>query len=133
MREGDDPRDIYWRKSTRPDGLVLRERAREVHQAVEFVVDVLRTPVSRSKDADEPAEGDRHEVLERHIRKVASHAVAHIKRGDRVTIVTTAGERVRSDLARGIDPLLRFLALLELVDAPPAPRRGRTSEVGRAA
>ncbi|MBW2528368.1 MAG: DUF58 domain-containing protein [Deltaproteobacteria bacterium] len=134
MREGDDPRDIYWRKSTRPDGLVLRERAREVHQAVEFVVDVLRTPVMGGRDGPATPTGeDRHEVLERHIRRVASHAVAHIKRGDRVTIVTTAGERVRSDLARGIDPLLRFLALLELVDAPPAPGRGRTNTLGRAA
>lgn len=123
MREGDDPRDIYWRKSTRPDGLVLRERAREVHQAVEFVVDVLRTPVASSRDTDTESANERPEELEQQIRRVASHAVAHIKRGDRVTIVTTAGERVRSDLARGIDPLLRFLALLQLVDAPPAPER----------
>jgi hypothetical protein len=51
---------------------------------------------------------------------VASRAVAHIKRGDRVSLVTTTGHVVRVDRTVGADPLLRYLALLEAVDAPPA-------------
>jgi hypothetical protein len=50
--------------------------------------------------------------------------VAHIKRGDRVAITTSAGGVARADRTVGADPLLRYLALLEPVprpaSAPPA-------------
>jgi uncharacterized protein (DUF58 family) len=109
MREGDDPRDIYWRKSTLLDQLVLRERARETRPDIELTLEVRR-----------PAEGgDEWSVhFERRIRDIASRAVAHLKRGDGVTIVTTAGDRVRADRSVGADRVLRFLALLEAVDVP---------------
>ena len=51
----------------------------------------------------------------RRIRDVASRSVAHIKRGDTVTIKTTAGEIVRGDRSTGADRLLRFLALLDSI------------------
>jgi uncharacterized protein (DUF58 family) len=108
MREGDDPRDIYWRKSTLQDQLVLRERARETRPDVEIPLEVRR-----------PAEAgdDWAHQFERKIRDVASRAVAHLKRGDGVTIATTAGDRVRADRNVGADRLLRFLALVEAVEA----------------
>ena len=111
MREGDDPRDIYWRKSTLLDQLVLRERARETRPDVELSLDVRR-----------PAEaGDDWAVqFERRIRDVASRAVAHLKRGDGVTIVTTAGERVRADRSVGAD---RTPALSRAHRRGRAPRR----------
>ena len=56
--------------------------------------------------------------FERRIREVASIAVAHVKRGDRVTIVTASGHRLVCERSRGLDPLLRFLALLELTCRP---------------
>ncbi len=112
MREGDDPRDIYWRKSTVRDQLVLRERARETRPDVDLVVDSVRPrPASRGPESDAFAQ-----QLERRIREVASRAVAHIKRGDGVAVSTTSGERVRGDRNLGADPILRFLALLEWVD-----------------
>ena len=108
MREGDDPRDIYWRKSTLLDQLVLRERARETRPDIELVLEVRR-----------PAEGgdDWAMQFERRIRDVASRAVAHLKRGDGVTIAATSGDRVRADRSVGADRLLRFLALVDAVDA----------------
>jgi uncharacterized protein (DUF58 family) len=111
MREGDDPRDIYWRKSTLLDQLVLRERARETRPDLELVLDVRR-----------PADaGDEWNVqFERRIRDVASRAVAHLKRGDGVTIISTAGDRVRADRSVGADRILRFLALIEAVDPAPS-------------
>ena len=111
MREGDDPRDIYWRKSTLLDQLVLRERARETRPDIELVLDVRR-----------PADGgDEWTVqFERRIRDLASRAVAHLKRGDGVTIAATSGDRVRADRSVGADRLLRFLALVDAVDAPAA-------------
>jgi uncharacterized protein (DUF58 family) len=133
MREGDDPRDIYWRKSTVPGQRVLRERAREMRHEVEFVIDVHRPPYG--EDDDDGVRAGIADHFERRIREVASHAVAHIKRGDRVTIAATNGERAISDKTRGIDPVLRFLALLEQVeqaqDARPGAGRKRPARTGR--
>jgi uncharacterized protein (DUF58 family) len=119
-RQGDDPRDIYWRKSTVAGHRVLRERAQETRPEVTLSLDVHRP---------QPEE-DFALRFERAIREVASRAVAHVKRGARVTIVTSSGQRVRADRSVGIDPLLRFLALLEPSsgDTPRVngPRRGPT-------
>jgi uncharacterized protein (DUF58 family) len=114
MRDGDDPRDIYWRKSTRVEQLVLRERARETRPNVELTLDV-KAPASSGDDWAA--------AFERRIREVASRAVAHLKRGDGVTITTTAGERVHADRNVGADRLLRFLALVDaVIDGADVPR-----------
>ncbi|WP_437608202.1 DUF58 domain-containing protein [Sorangium sp. So ce834] len=120
MRDGDDPRDIYWKKSTMRDQLVLRERTRETRPDVRIVVDTVR-----------PAgEGDGFaQTFERRIREAASRAVAHIKRGDAVVVATTLGDRVRGDRNIGSDAILRFLALIEAVDEGRLPELGE----GRAA
>lgn len=109
MREGDDPRDIYWPKSTLADQMVLRERAREARRDVAFSIDSVFT--GQAPDEDWTLR------FERKIRDIASRAVAHIKRGDGVLVQTTAGERVRANAAVGADPVLRFLALLDAVSA----------------
>jgi uncharacterized protein (DUF58 family) len=105
MRDGDDLRDIYWRKSA--NRIVIRERAHETETDVSLKLD---NQLPQDVTADWRAQ------FERRIRDVASRAVAHIKRGDAVTIRTSNQERVRADRSVGADPLLRFLALLE----PPA-------------
>jgi uncharacterized protein (DUF58 family) len=121
MREGDDPRDIYWRKSTLLDQLVLRERARETRPDIEIGLEVRRPPGAGE-------EWPPH--FERRIRDVASRAVAHLKRGDGVTIVTTAGDRVRADRNVGADRILRFLALVEAVETDTT-ATGAPAESGR--
>jgi uncharacterized protein (DUF58 family) len=107
MRQGDDPRDIYWKKSTMRDQLILRERARETRPDVKLTIDNIR-PASAGDSFGQQ--------FEKKIREVASRAVAHIKRGDGVVVVSTSGDRVRGDRNLGSDPILRFLALLEAVD-----------------
>jgi uncharacterized protein (DUF58 family) len=115
MREGDDPRDIYWRKSTHPAHIVMRERGRETRRDVTFQLE--------STYAGTPAPSEDWSArFERRIRDVASHAVAHLKRGDAVAIRTSANEWARSSAMLGADPLLRFLALLESRPEPEAPR-----------
>ncbi len=111
MRDGDDPRDIYWRKSTHPSQTVLRERARETRPDVELNIDVLRPAGHHEGFATH---------FEKRIREVASRAVAHIKRGDGVALRTSIGERIRADRSAGADPILRFLALLDSVDEADA-------------
>ena len=114
-RQGDDPRDIYWRKSTLQKHRVMRERGQEISPEVNLSLDV-QSPIV--PEADFPLR------FERAVRDIASRAVAHVKRGDRVMVVTSTGSRVRVDRAAGIDPLLRFLALLE----PSPPERSFVAE-----
>jgi uncharacterized protein (DUF58 family) len=115
MRAGEDPRDVHWRKTASTGQMVMRERARETRPDITLTLDAIRP----SAVGDEWLAG-----FERNIRDVASRAVAHLKRGDRVAVVTTAGGLARSDRTFGADPLLRYLALLEPVTAPaiPAPK-----------
>ncbi|HKQ70230.1 MAG TPA: hypothetical protein VJT73_12865, partial [Polyangiaceae bacterium] len=91
---------------------VLRERARETRPDVELSLDVRR-----------PTDGGDEWIaqFERRIRDIASRSVAHLKRGDGVTVVTSAGERVRADRSVGADRILRFLALVEAIDPPKDP------------
>lgn len=123
MREGDDPRDIYWRKSTLPDQRVLRERATDTRRDVAFAID--------SSHAGTAPDEDWSLRFERRIRDVASRAVAHLKRGDAVAVMASGGERVRANTSVGADPLLRFLALLEpsphTEKAPEKPTKMRES------
>ncbi len=109
MRHGDDPRDIYWRKSTQRDQIILRERGRETRPDCHLIIDNVK-----------PANADESfgPQFEKRIRDVASRAVAHIKRSDGVVVSTPSGERVRGDKNLGSDPVLRFLALLDAVAAP---------------
>ena len=135
MRQGDDPRDIYWRKSTVRDQLILRERSRETRPDIEAVIDPVR-PTAVSDNG--PQAEAFNQQFEKRIREVASRAVAHIKRGDGVVVSTTLGERVRGDKNLGSDPILRFLALLEAVDEAKAPalraqRAARALIAGRSA
>jgi uncharacterized protein (DUF58 family) len=108
MRPGEDPRAIHWRKSASVGQMVMRERARETRPDVTLALEVVRPD-----DAGE----EWSIAFERTVRDVASRAVAHIKRGDRVVVSTTAGGCARADRTVGADPLLRYLALLD-----PIPR-----------
>ena len=111
LREGEDPRDVHWRKSAAVGQLVMRERARDARPDVVLPLDVVRPDDAKEEWAA---------TFERKIRDLASRGVAHIKRFDAVTIKTTASEAVRADRMTGADPLLRFLALVEAVPASAA-------------
>lgn len=111
MREGDDPRDIYWRRSANPDQIFLKERARESRRMIALHLDDVLSDVGPS--------ADRHERFERRIRDVASRVVAHLKRGDRITLTTQSGRTHLATPAQGADPILTFLALLTPTLSPP--------------
>jgi uncharacterized protein (DUF58 family) len=134
MRDGDDPRDIYWRKSAGMSQTVLRERLRETRPDVELTLDVVQLGEKTL---------DSSNGFERKVREVASRAVAHLRRGDSVVVRTTAGQRVSADKTVGADRILRFLALVESVSeaealtqlakrrrsaAPPAVRVGAAAQ-----
>ncbi len=105
MRDGDDPRDIYWRRSTQPDQRVLRIRAEETHSEITLTINTLMylaIPVMQWQ-----------EQFERNIREVASHTVAQLRRGNTVLIHTSSNEKLRVTPPQGADAALAFLALLE--------------------
>ena len=111
LRDGEDPRDVHWRKSAAAGQLVTRERARDARPDVVLALDVSHP---------DGAKDEWFNSFERKIRETASRAVAHVKRFDAVTIKTTSSEAVRADRTTGADPLLRFLALVEAVPASAA-------------
>ncbi len=106
MRDGDDPRDIYWRKSTVPNQFALKERAQEARPETTVLLDDLRPPSSGEIfDAE----------FERRVREAASYAVALLRRGDGVRLLTASGRAIVASPAIGPDSILRFLALVEPV------------------
>jgi uncharacterized protein (DUF58 family) len=114
LRDGEDPRDVHWRKTAAIGQLVARERAREARPDVTLTLEVYK-PAGVGDEWDAG--------FERRIRDIASRAVAHLKRGDAVAVRTTAGQVTRGDRSTGADPVLRFLALVE---AQPALARSST-------
>lgn len=141
MRDGDDPRDIYWKRSAGPGKAVVRERAREVRTQV-----TLRLDNVHGGEAPETYEVER---FERKVREIASLSMAHLRRGDSVRVEATSGTSAAASPASGADAALRFLALIDLEragdvggphvrllsDAPPEPPStpGRVSGYSRPA
>ena len=132
MREGDDPRDIYWRKSTaagpaRP----ARARARDAAATSSSSLDVVRHAGRRPTTTGRRASSGASATSRRAPSRTSSAATPS-------SCATTGGERVRGDRTVGADPLLRFLALVEPVDEPPpqcepiARRRRAYERTGRA-
>lgn len=131
MREGEDPRDIYWKKSALGQQ-VLRERARDARPELVLQLDVYapatvsvappsvlganlsrRHGKTRSERKEENSETTEWLAnFERRIREVASRAVAQIKQGAHVTVRTTAGDVIVANRQTGVDRMLRFLALV---------------------
>jgi uncharacterized protein (DUF58 family) len=104
MRDGDDPRDIYWRRSANPDQMLIKERVREGKRVV-----LLKLSDSLLETGNSMVE---LEKFERRIREVASRGVAHLLRGDTVHLHTQSGKKLTATPETGADPYLTFLALV---------------------
>ncbi|MCH2107861.1 MAG: DUF58 domain-containing protein [Polyangiaceae bacterium] len=109
MRDGDDPRDIYWKRSTSGGPRVVIERSSEVRARVRLLLN--DTVDSASPSLEEK------KSFEARIRDTASLAVAHLRRGEEVRLKTTSGLSAAASPSSGADPILRFLALIRLESA----------------
>ena len=148
MREGEDPRDIYWKKSALGQQ-VLRERARDARPELVLQLDVYapnnvvvakpahaepsgrtnkakRALKERSEDSKETVEWLAN--FERRIREIASRGVAQVKHGAHVTVRTTAGDVVVANRQTGVDRMLRFLALVAARHRPSDPSNAEAAE-----
>ncbi len=123
MREGDDPRDIYWKRSTTAGARVVMERASEVLAQAYLTLDNISESVGPNSE--------KSRLFERQVRETASLAVAHLRRGEPVHLRTTGGESLFSNPGEGADSVLRFLALIGL--EPPESRPGSHIQLAREA
>jgi uncharacterized protein (DUF58 family) len=121
MRDGDDPRDIYWKRSAFGGPKVVLERATEVQSRAYLQLD-------NAFEGEQPR-SERQQLFERQVRDVASNAVAHMRRGEPVTVTTTSGAVSMGHPAEGADALLRFLALIELSNDPSGGARQALAHV----
>jgi uncharacterized protein (DUF58 family) len=114
-REGDDTRQVHWRKSAATGQLVLREHTAEGAPDVTLDLDDRSDLLARDEGDEERKRWlDQFDVR---LRDAASRAVAHLGRGDNILLRTSSGARLYGNPRLGSDPILRFLALLE----PQAP------------
>ena len=108
MRDGDDPRDIYWRKSTTNNNLIIKERAQETRPDASLTLDDI-IPNHTDKNTW-------NNSFEQRIREAASKTVAHLRSGSDVKLTTTSGKSTSANSSTGSDPILRFLALISAID-----------------
>lgn len=117
-REGDEARDIHWKRTASRGELVVREHEQDTSALVTLTLgDVI--------PAGTEDEAAWQESFERRVSETATIAAVYLGRG--VSVQVRASE-ARSPIVAGgnaPDPIWRFLALLEArrIDAAPKPRK----------
>jgi len=116
-REGDEARDIHWKRTASRGELVVREHERDSNSLVTLTVNNL---IGSNVD-DEAGWREQFEIS---ISEVATAAGAYLTQG--VSVQVQANDTVSPLVAGGTppDPIWRFLALLKPCRAE-APRRAR--------
>jgi uncharacterized protein (DUF58 family) len=114
LRQGDDIRDVHWRSSARHRRLLIREYEEESQRRA-----VIHLDNALPGDADEAAQAG----LERAVETAASLAVAYLRRGYAVRLVSRSGAVASSGDPGQRHRILRALALLPAA-APGAPFAG---------
>ena len=117
-REGDEARDIHWKRTASRGELVVREHEQDSNALVTLSVDNL---LASSPD-DEAAWLERFELT---ISEVATAAAAYLTQG--VSVQVQAKDSVSPLVAGGTppDPIWRFLALLQPCRAQAPGRSGK--------
>ncbi|MCC7540334.1 MAG: DUF58 domain-containing protein [Deltaproteobacteria bacterium] len=115
-RVGDDARDVHWPKSTALGRWVVRERERDARHRV-----LLRLDRAKPAGLDEIGERAWAAGFEHAVSTTASTAAMLLRRGIGVGVVTRGASSPMLPPSTAPDPLWRFLALLEPIDASSAP------------
>lgn len=117
-REGDEARDIHWKRTASRGELVVREHEQDTSALVTLTID------NRKPAADEKA-ADWSERFEQSISEVATAASVYLAQGVSVQVETASGVSPLVAGGTSPDPIWRFLALLEPLraESPEQPRR----------
>ncbi|HSN82718.1 MAG TPA: DUF58 domain-containing protein [Polyangiales bacterium] len=118
-REGDEARDIHWKRTASRGDLVVREHEQDASSLVTLTVDNV-LPLGIEDEASW------RERFERRISEVATITAAYLARG--VSVQVQAADGVSPLVVGGSapDPIWRFLALLK-----PTRTQGRTDDEPR--
>lgn len=116
FRQGDDPRNIHWKKSAQTSALVFQEREAEESLRLSILFD---NGVGRLADESERGR------FERLVSEAATAAVDHLDRGFEVELVTRDRRLPFGGGGRQRREILETLALVE-----PAPRRRQPLAAG---
>ncbi len=111
FRQGDDSRDVHWRKAAHLGRLVVREYEEEAQQRATLLLDNALPPDAGPEEID---------GLERAISHAASLSSAYIGRGYAVRLVTRGSLTPYGEGPPQLTRILRALALLESVGADVA-------------
>lgn len=128
-RDGDEARSIHWRRSASLGRMIVRERHRDASRRVTLAVD------ERRPDGAGEAWDARFEAM---ISRVAAVAAQTLEAGAAVEVVGRASTSPLVLPGQPPDPVWRYLALLEPIDAgeaaasPPVTEAARHFEVGAA-
>jgi len=120
-REGDEARDIHWKRTASRGELVVREHEQDTSARVTLDLD----NVMPSDTEDEAAWLD---DFERRISETATLAAVYLGRGVAIQVRTGSAESPIVGGGSAPDPIWYFLALLEAerVDAAPQPRKRKS-------
>jgi uncharacterized protein (DUF58 family) len=121
-REGDEARDIHWKRTATRGELVVRERDQDLSLFVTLFVDNIR-----SGDVEDDTAWS--EQFEQSISEVATAAVTYLNQG--VSVQVRASDDASSLVLGGAppDPIWHFLAMLRpsLTDSPPKAGKRRAA------
>jgi uncharacterized protein (DUF58 family) len=126
-QEGDDPRDIHWRKSARTDRLMIRQYEQQYGRRIAIFLD--------NYQQHEVLSPDDLNLQERAVSHAASLAAHYIQLGYAVQLVTRTVSIAPGSGPTQLTSLLRALALIEFIDheapfAAPARWTGECIFVG---
>lgn len=121
---GDEERDVHWRRTASLGRLVVREHERDHSAMLSILLDNARPTAT----AAQPAWDERFEHLISRAATLASHAASQ---QISVEVVTRGSRSPLAQAGMQVDPVLRFLALLEPVAAEDAPPMGSVSSGAR--
>ncbi len=117
-REGDEARDIHWKRTATRGELVVRERDQDLSLFVTLFVDNLKPD-----DADNEAWS---EQFEQSISEVATASLAYLQQG--VSVQVRSNDQASPLVLGGAppDPIWHFLAMLRPRRSSSSPEAGRS-------
>jgi uncharacterized protein (DUF58 family) len=117
-REGDEARDIHWKRTASRGELVVREHEQDTSALVTLTVDDVMPGGTEDEDAW-------LEDFERRVSETATLAAVYLGRGVSVQVRSSKGQSSVVAGGNAPDPVWHYLALLEVerVDATPKPRK----------
>ena len=109
-RDGDDPRDVYWRSSARRGRAMVREHEDEAARRIALHID------NALPDGEGCYDLGMRDALERAVSLAASLTVHYLERGFAVRILARGSAAPWATSPAQLLTVLRFLALLPTVD-----------------